>query len=85
MDEIVRLISNRGWEIVSINRMDGRIEATEKLTWFGFKDDVVFRVTSEDGGTRVDMRSKSRIGRSDVGVNADRINRFLSDLEARSE
>jgi len=81
IDEIVMLISNRGWKIVSVNRNEGRIEATEKLAWFGFKDDVVLRVTSTSDGTRVDMRSKSRIGRSDVGVNAERIRHFLSDLE----
>ena len=85
IDEIVVLISTREWELVSINRKDGRVEATEKLAWFGFKDDVVFRVTETDEGTRVDMRSKSRIGRSDVGVNADRISQFLSDLEAQLE
>jgi uncharacterized protein (DUF1499 family) len=85
IDEIVAIIASRRWDIVSINRRDGRIEASEKLAWFGFRDDVVFRVTSENGATRVDMRSKSRIGRSDVGVNADRIKKFLNDLEARME
>jgi uncharacterized protein (DUF1499 family) len=85
IDEIVVLISAREWELVSINRKDGRVEATEELAWFGFKDDVVFRVTETDEGTRVDMRSKSRIGRSDVGVNADRIEQFLKDLETRLE
>lgn len=85
IDEIVTLISSRGWEIVSVNRNEGRIEATETLAWFGFKDDVVFRVTATDEGTRIDMRSKSRIGRSDVGVNADRIKEFLTDLESRIE
>jgi uncharacterized protein (DUF1499 family) len=62
------------------NRNDGRIEATEKLPWFGFKDDVIHRFTETDEGTRVDMRSKSRIGRGDIGVNADRIDNFLRDL-----
>jgi uncharacterized protein (DUF1499 family) len=84
MDSAVMLVVSRGWEIVSINRKEGRIEATEKLPWFGFKDDVILRFTDiEDGGTRVDMRSKSRVGRGDVGVNAKRINRFLRDLEHR--
>lgn len=85
MDAAVMLIVRRGWEIVSVNRKDGRIEATEKLAWFGFKDDVVLRFTNlEDGSTRVDMRSKSRVGRGDVGVNASRIERFLRDLEIRT-
>ena len=85
IDEIVALISEREWTIVSVNREAGRVEATEKLPWFGFKDDVVFRIESENGTTRVDMRSKSRVGRSDIGVNADRINEFLSDLDDRFE
>jgi len=85
MDEAVLLVVNRGWELVAINRLEGRIEATENLAWFGFKDDVVLRFTETEEGTRVDMRSKSRIGRSDVGVNAKRIEQFLDDLEDRLE
>jgi uncharacterized protein (DUF1499 family) len=80
MDRAVLIIIDREWDLVAINRNEGRIEATEKLAWFGFKDDVVLRFTVVDGGTRIDMRSKSRIGRSDVGVNADRIDSFLTDL-----
>lgn len=85
IDEIVNLIAGRGWDMVAINRQEGRVEATEKLAWFGFKDDVVLRISESNGGTRVDMRSKSRIGRSDIGVNADRIDSFLSDLRNRIE
>jgi uncharacterized protein (DUF1499 family) len=82
MDVATDLILQREWDIVAINRKEGRIEATEKLAWFGFKDDVILRFSElENGDTRVDMRSKSRIGRSDVGVNAKRIKRFLTDLE----
>lgn len=84
MDVATDLILQREWDMVAINRKDGRIEATEKLGWFGFKDDVVLRFSElENGDTRVDMRSKSRIGRSDLGVNAKRIERFLTDLERR--
>lgn len=83
MDEAVLLVTGRRWDLVSINRNQGRIEATEKLPWFGFKDDVVLRFTETENGTRVDMRSKSRIGRSDLGVNAKRIERFLDDLQDR--
>ncbi|MEX1063611.1 MAG: DUF1499 domain-containing protein [Balneolaceae bacterium] len=83
MDEIVSLIARRGWEIISINRQEGRIEATEKLAWFGFRDDVVLRITDTDEGTRIDMRSKSRIGRGDLGVNANRIEKLMADLRDR--
>jgi len=82
MDVAVMIVTQRGWELVAINRNDGRIEATEKLPWFGFKDDVVLRfIEDEEGHTRVDMRSKSRVGRSDLGVNARRIHQFLNELE----
>lgn len=85
MDVAVMLVGNRDWELVAINRKEGRIEATETLPWFGFKDDVIIRFSEADSGTRVDMRSKSRVGRGDVGVNARRISRFLDDLEMSLE
>lgn len=81
IDAAVMLLSQRNWEFVAINRNEGRIEATEKLPWFGFKDDVILRFTPTEMGTRVDMRSKSRVGRGDLGVNARRIDNFLNDLE----
>ncbi len=73
----------RGWEIVEANESQGRIEATATTFWFGFKDDVVIRLRGDDEGTSVDMRSKSRVGRSDVGANAARIEAFLHDLKNR--
>ena len=71
-----------GWEIVAAIPHEGRIEATATTFWFGFKDDVVIRVTPADGGSRVDVRSKSRVGQSDVGANAARIRSFLQALQA---
>ena len=72
-----------GWEIVAVVPAEGRLEATATTPWFGFKDDVVVRVTPAATGSRVDMRSKSRVGRSDLGVNAKRIRAFLAELTAR--
>ena len=69
-----------GWEIVASEPNDGRIEATETTFWFGFKDDVVIRIAGTAGGSLLDVRSKSRVGRSDVGANAARIRRFLKAL-----
>lgn len=83
LDEAVAIIENRGWDLVNIDEEAGIVEATEKLVWFGFEDDVVIRIGTDEEGTRVDMRSKSRIGRGDLGVNANRIERFLNDLEER--
>jgi len=73
-----------GWEIVDANLADGRVEATETTKWFGFKDDVVVRLTRGTAdSTILDVRSKSRVGRSDIGVNAKRIRTFTSLLNAR--
>jgi uncharacterized protein (DUF1499 family) len=70
----------QGWEIVEAAAAEGRIEATDTTRWFGFKDDVVVRVKPEGTGSRVDVRSKSRVGRSDVGKNASRIRAYLQAL-----
>jgi len=71
----------RGWEITTLDENSGRIEAVVTTRWFGFKDDVVIRITPASAGSRVDMRSKSRVGRSDVGTNARRIEEFLARME----
>jgi uncharacterized protein (DUF1499 family) len=71
-----------GWEVVEADPAGGRLEATDTTTWFGFKDDVVVRIRPADGGSRVDVRSVSRTGRSDVGTNARRIRAYLRSLGA---
>jgi hypothetical protein len=60
----------------------GRIEATDTTFWFGFKDDVVIRVEADGAGSRVDVRSVSRVGVGDVGTNATRIRAYLQKLGA---
>ena len=55
---------------------EGRIEAVARTLWFGFEDDVVIRVRATAAGSRIDMRSRSRVGVSDLGANAERIRRF---------
>jgi uncharacterized protein (DUF1499 family) len=78
----VRTVREMGWELVDQSRRDGRIEATATTPWFGFKDDVVIRVSSASGISRVDVRSVSRVGRGDVGANAKRIRAYLQRLRA---
>ena len=70
------------WQIVASERDEGRIEATATTRWLRFKDDVVIRVTANAGGSRIDVRSKSRIGRSDFGANAKRLREFFSKFDA---
>jgi len=69
-----------GWEIVAQDAAAGRIEATATTLWFGFSDDVVVRVAPAAGGSRIDVRSASRVGVSDVGANAKRIRAYLATL-----
>jgi uncharacterized protein (DUF1499 family) len=73
----------QGWEIVAAAPAEGRIEATATTFWFGFKDDVVIRITPVGDGSRLDIRSKSRVGLSDVGANAARIRAFTRAFEQR--
>ncbi|MDB4879063.1 MAG: hypothetical protein JWL60_509 [Gemmatimonadetes bacterium] len=72
-----------GWTMVAADSVAGRVEATATTRWFGFRDDVVIRVRPEGAGSRVDVRSVSRVGGSDVGANAERIREFARRLGAR--
>jgi len=69
-----------GWEIVAAVPADNRIEATATTLLFGFKDDIVIHITPAGNGSRIDVRSVSRVGRSDLGANARRIRSFLGKL-----
>lgn len=72
----------RGWTIVAADPVVGRIEASDTSRWMGFTDDIVVRITPSGSGSRIDMRSSSRLGRSDFGVNAARVRAYLAALRA---
>jgi hypothetical protein len=75
------LAREREWDVAAVDEKAGTVEATATSTFFHFKDDVVLRVRpAAGGGSLVDMRSVSRVGTSDVGVNARRVRAFLADL-----
>jgi hypothetical protein len=82
MAKAERLAKARGWQIAIYVPEQGRLEATETSRLFRFKDDVVLRVRPTQDGKEsiIDMRSVSRVGQSDLGVNAARIKAFLADL-----
>ncbi len=86
----LQIAEDRGWDIFSrpetgqdVERTT--LEATETSTWFGFKDDVAIRIRAVEGATRVDMRSISRVGLSDLGMNARRVSTFMDELESRAD
>ena len=76
-----KAVENLGWELVNTDADKGIVEATETTAWFGFKDDVIIRVTDNDSERLVDIRSKSRIGKSDLGKNAARIHALIEELD----
>ena len=71
-----------GWEIVAAVPAENRIEATATTLLLRFKDDVVIRISPTESGSRVDVRSVSRVGYGDLGANANRIRAFLRQLAA---
>ena len=81
-DRAVRAARDAGWELVNVSAEQWRIEATDTTSFFGFKDDIVVRLTPIGSRTVVDVRSVSRIGRSDVGTNAKRIREYLAALSS---
>lgn len=66
-----------GLDIVAVDKDAGLVEATATTFWFGFKDDMVVRIVGNGQGSRIDLRSMSRVGQSDVGANAARITDFV--------
>jgi len=71
----------QGWSIDAAEPASGRIEASVRSLWFGFVDDLVVQVSPAAAGSRIDVRSTSRVGISDLGANAARIRAFQSQLE----
>ena len=74
----------QGWSLVTTQPDQGMVEATAETFWFGFKDDVAIRIRPAGfGGSMIDVRSVSRVGLSDLGANAARIEAFLGGLKTR--
>jgi uncharacterized protein (DUF1499 family) len=82
-DAALAAAEEQGWEIVAEAPEAGRIEAIDRTFWFGFTDDVVVRVRAEGEGSRIDVRSTSRVGVGDMGTNAERVRAYLDELRDR--
>ena len=65
-----------GLRIVASDAENGRIEAVDTTFWFGFKDDLVIRCQAQ----QLDIRSTSRVGESNLGANAKRIELFIKQF-----
>ncbi|RBW41731.1 DUF1499 domain-containing protein [Psychromonas sp. B3M02] len=77
----LQLADKMGWEIVYQDPEQQFFEATAYTPFFHFADDVIVRVSEQSNGSKIDIRSVSRIGRGDRGVNAQRINHFINDFK----
>jgi len=73
-----------GWTVTHVDRPSGTLEGVAVTGVFQFKDDFVVRVRAVGTASVVDMRSKSREGKGDLGANAKRIRRFLSLLQGET-
>jgi uncharacterized protein (DUF1499 family) len=78
--QALKAVEAMGWDLIDASPEEGRIEATDTTFWFGFKDDIIVRVRDQGDDSRVDVRSVSRVGRSDVGTNAKRIRKYEQKL-----
>lgn len=82
IEKAKRLAEDRGWDIVSVDPAAGNLEATATYSLFQFKADIVIRARAAENGAAsiIDVRSVSRSGVHDLGINAARVREFLSDL-----
>jgi uncharacterized protein (DUF1499 family) len=72
-----------GWDLTEENRATGVIQAVATTRLARFKDDVTVSVTRAGDGTQVNVRSRSRVGKGDLGANARRIRLFQAALAKR--
>jgi uncharacterized protein (DUF1499 family) len=79
-DRAMAAVRAMNWEVVAADPSGGRIEATDRTPLFGFRDDVVVRVRPDGKGSRIDVRSLSRVGVGDLGTNAKRVRAYLRRL-----
>ena len=82
VNAVEQAATNLGWELANTDTSEGVVEATDTTMWFGFEDDVVVRITDIGNKRLVDIRSKSRVGGSDLGKNAERIHGFIKELDS---
>lgn len=80
-DRSLQVARELQWQVYHEDRANGVIEAMDSTRFMGFKDDVVIRIRAGKGGSVVDLRSVSRVGKGDVGANAKRIRAFLNAFQ----
>ena len=82
-DAALAVANEMKWAVREADKAQGVIEAVATTRLFHFQDDVTVRVTREGEQVIVNTRSKSRIGKGDLGTNARRIREFQTRLAAK--
>jgi fatty-acyl-CoA synthase len=69
-----------GWTVVMSDPPGGHVEAIHETQWYGLVSDIAVRVTPDAGGSRIDVRSTSRLPGGDMGVNAGQVKSLLDEI-----
>ena len=80
LSRVVQVVLGLNWTLVNADFKTGIVEAYDTTRVFGFTDDIVIRVRTQGAGSRIDIRSVSRAGLGDAGMNAARIREFLASF-----
>jgi uncharacterized protein (DUF1499 family) len=83
MTAVHTVIDALGWQVLGEDKVQGHIEAADVTPVMGFADDIAIRVRPLNEGVLIDLRSVSRVGVSDLGANAKRIEGFVKELKIR--
>jgi fatty-acyl-CoA synthase len=69
-----------GWSVMLSDPPNGQLEAVNYSFWYGLASDIAVRIQPAGQGSRIDVRSTSRVADGDGGANAGRIQEFLNEL-----
>lgn len=76
---VAAAMDDLGFKNIRTDSEAGIVEGVAETRWFGFRDDVVARI----GANQIDFRSVSRVGQSDLGANAKRIEALRAATSVR--
>jgi uncharacterized protein (DUF1499 family) len=81
-EAVAAITSLPRWKLVSASVELGEIRAEVETPLFRFVDDVTVQISGENPVV-VNVRSKSRVGKGDLGKNAKNVSLFLDTLQQR--
>jgi len=79
LDAVVAAMADIGLQDIRRDPAAGTVEGVAETFAYGFRDDVIVRIRAG----RIDMRSASRVGLSDLGYNAERLRKLSKAIRKR--